>query len=246
MAQKQPGIMIYFRDYYSLRSSLNAEEFITVFDAMISYAETGNLPDTSAFSNSALICWRFMQPRIDHDSVSYRKKSEARSAAAKKRWEEEKAKHANASTEANNANDAKHTNALNGKSDANDANDGLHECMPIQFNTNTNSIPIAVADTIPCISTAPNDEEHDLSAQIAAHQRADDLIKRYQLPDADPTREALLEDAEAIGWIKLEDALRQASFSNSRQRVSIAFYRSILYPSTTKGHKTHVEHFASI
>lgn len=235
MAQKQPGIMIYFRDYYSLRSSLNAEEFIAVFDAMISYAETGNLPDTSAFSNSALICWRFMQPRIDRDSVSYRKKSEARSAAAKKRWEEEKAKHANNAKHANDANDA---NVSDGKGDANDANDGLHECMPIPIpipNTIPITIPVAVADTIPCMPTAPDDKEHDLSAQIAAHQRADDLIRRYRLPDADPTREALLEDAEAAGWIKVEDALRKAAMSNSRQNISVSFYRSILNQSSTKG-----------
>ena len=84
---------------------------------------------------------------------------------------------------------------------------------------------------------APDDDENDLSDQIAAHQRADDLIRRYQLPDADPTREALLEDVTAVGWAKLEDALRQAALTNSRQRVSIVFYRSILYPTTTKGGK---------
>lgn len=81
---------------------------------------------------------------------------------------------------------------------------------------------------------SPADEGHDLSDQIAAHQHADDLIRRYKLPDGDLTREALLEDAEAVGWTKLEETLRQAALSNSRQMVSVSFYRSILHP-TAKG-----------
>lgn len=82
---------------------------------------------------------------------------------------------------------------------------------------------------------SPADEGHDLTDQIAAHQHADDLIKRYMLPDGDLTREALLEDAASVGWPSVENALRQAAFSNSRQRISIAFYRAILRPTATKG-----------
>lgn len=71
-------------------------------------------------------------------------------------------------------------------------------------------------------------DESDLLSQIADHQRADDLVQRYQLPDGDTSREALLEDAERIGWAKLEEALQAASRSNSRQRLSINFYRRFL------------------
>lgn len=71
-------------------------------------------------------------------------------------------------------------------------------------------------------------DESDLLSQIADHQRADDLIRRYQLPDGDTSREALLEDAERIGWTRLEEALQAASRSNSRQRLSVNFYRRFL------------------
>lgn len=68
----------------------------------------------------------------------------------------------------------------------------------------------------------------DLFDQIEAHQRADDLIRRYRLPDSDPTREALLEDAEGVGFDRLEEVLKQASLSNNRQGLSVNFYRTVL------------------
>ena len=74
----------------------------------------------------------------------------------------------------------------------------------------------------------------NLSSQIAAHQRADDLIRRYKLPDSDMSREALLEDAEKVGFDRLEEALKQASLSNNRQGLSVNFYRSVLNGSGTQ------------
>lgn len=71
----------------------------------------------------------------------------------------------------------------------------------------------------------------DLTEQIANHRRADDLIRRYRLPDTDMSREALLDDAERIGFDRLEDALRQASLSNNRQGLSVNFYRAVLNSS---------------
>lgn len=68
----------------------------------------------------------------------------------------------------------------------------------------------------------------DLSGQVANLQRADGLIRRYRLPDCDASREKLLEDAERVGWEKLEDALGKAASSNSRPGLSINFYRAVL------------------
>ena len=73
--------------------------------------------------------------------------------------------------------------------------------------------------------------DDDLSSQIAAHQRADDLIRRYKLPDGDMTREALLEDADTVGFDRLEEALKRASLSNNRQGLSVNFYRTVLNSS---------------
>ena len=55
MAQKKPGMMIYFEDYKALRSTLGAEEFVQMMDAMTAYAENGELPDESLLAPAALI-----------------------------------------------------------------------------------------------------------------------------------------------------------------------------------------------
>lgn len=75
-------------------------------------------------------------------------------------------------------------------------------------------------------ATAADDE--DILGCIADHQRADDLIRRYKLPDSDTTREALLEDVARVGFDLLEDALKRASLSNSRQMLSVVYYRKFL------------------
>lgn len=77
-----------------------------------------------------------------------------------------------------------------------------------------------------------SDDELDILREN--HSKADLLIARYHLPDGDMTRESLLEDAESFGWDKLEAALKTAATSNSRERVSVAFYRSILNGSGGK------------
>ena len=78
-------------------------------------------------------------------------------------------------------------------------------------------------DDVVCATSAD-----ELTDAISAHQRADDLIRRYHLPDSDTTRESLLEDAEKHGFDRLEDALKRASLSNSRPLLSVNYYRSAL------------------
>lgn len=80
-----------------------------------------------------------------------------------------------------------------------------------------------------------DDGEDDILAAVAAHQRADDLIRRYKLPDTDTSRESLLEDAEKHGFDALEDALKRSSLSNSRQMLSVVYYRKFLEEPAQKG-----------
>lgn len=74
----------------------------------------------------------------------------------------------------------------------------------------------------------PRAEDDDLTGQIERHRLADDLIRRYHLPDSDVTREEILADAEAVGFDRLEEALKAASLSNSRQMLSVSYYRAFL------------------
>ena len=72
------------------------------------------------------------------------------------------------------------------------------------------------------------DGDDDLTEQIGNVQRASSLIRRYGLTDSDATLEALLTDAERVGFDALEDALKRASVSDNRGGVSVNYYRSIL------------------
>lgn len=71
-------------------------------------------------------------------------------------------------------------------------------------------------------------DDDELLRAISANQRADELIRRYHLPDCDTSREALLEDAERVGWEALGDALRRAAAANSRPMLSVNYYRAML------------------
>ena len=68
----------------------------------------------------------------------------------------------------------------------------------------------------------------DLSAEISRNQIADGLILRYRLSRDDITREALLHDLEEYGEEKMREVLDRAVTSNTRERVSVNFWRAIL------------------
>ena len=226
--KKRPGLMLYFDDYASLRSSLSGEELVSVLDAMIRYAESGNIPDEESLSPAANICWRFMRPKIDRDVEKYDEVCEKRAGAAKKRW---------SSCASSEKRDASVCKCIESTHD-----EHLHDFMPtttITRNTtvavtatqqqrNNNADVAEIKDSRETALSPTADDDFDLSAQVADHQRADDLIRRYHLPDCDISREALLEDAELFGFEKLEEALQRAAFGNSRQGLSVNFYRTFL------------------
>ena len=57
----------------------------------------------------------------------------------------------------------------------------------------------------------------------------DNLIDTYGLVKSSQTRTALTEDLQKAGERRLREALKQAALSNSRGKVSVNFYRTILY-----------------
>ena len=83
--------------------------------------------------------------------------------------------------------------------------------------------------------TAPADDGlvlgidgNDLSEHIAQNQLADSLILRYRLSSDDITREALIHDLGEFGEDRMREVLTEAAQSNSRERVSVKFWRAIL------------------
>ena len=98
MAQKKPGLMLYFEDYDSLRTTLCAEDLVTVLDAMVALSRTGTFSDEEKLSDAAKICWRFMKPRVERDSQQYAERVKKRRDAANARWNAQASMIASAST----------------------------------------------------------------------------------------------------------------------------------------------------
>lgn len=218
MAKKKPGLMLYFEEFDSLRSTLCANDLVSVLDAIVALSRTGSFSDEEKLSDAAKICWRFMKPRIERDSQQYAERVKKRRDAANARWNAQAATHASAST----CTDEMH----------------MQNFMPTQLNAtqlNAEAAHIPDSGSYPSSESIDAFDGSDLSGQVANLQHADGLIRRYRLPDCDASREALLEDAERAGWETLEEALRQAAASNSRQGLSINFYRAVLNGTGREG-----------
>lgn len=101
-------------------------------------------------------------------------------------------------------------------------------------NSNTNSKEVVDAHAREAAS-APAAEEPvvgidgtDLAGAMADYDRAGELVTRFRLPDNDISRGAIIEDAEKMGWEKVEKALADAAKANSRAMLSVNFYRAVL------------------
>jgi hypothetical protein len=102
-------------------------------------------------------------------------------------------------------------------------------------NSNTNSKEVVVSACAREAASAPAAEEPvvgidgtDLAGAMADYDRAGELVTRFRLPDNDISRGAIIEDAEKMGWEKVEKALAEAAKANSRAMLSVNFYRAVL------------------
>lgn len=223
MTKKKPGMMIYFEDYEALRSTLCAQEFVQLMDAMTAYAANGELPDEEALPAAALICWRFMQPKLRRDEEAYCAKKRARSQAAKKRWEMEAALHA----EKEEASECEEPISEALDDPAEHERDmqmmQMHDSMPTSTSTST---PTSTPASAPSSKTAAASAAFSAASQ--EDERIEALISRYRMPATGASRNALAEDLKNVGFEKVEAALEKASLSNSREMISINFYRRFL------------------
>lgn len=73
-----------------------------------------------------------------------------------------------------------------------------------------------------------NASELDIQRELRDLQRAEQLARKYGLPQNPAVYCSMLDDVEKFGWEKLEDALKEAAAANSRGGLSINFYRAVL------------------
>ena len=73
-----------------------------------------------------------------------------------------------------------------------------------------------------------NASELDIQRELRDLQRAEQLARTYGLPQTLAVYDSILEDVKRCDWEQVENAIKEASASNSRGCVSVNFYRAIL------------------
>lgn len=80
--KKKPGVMVYFTMRPVLKRLTNENKGI-LFDAILEYADTGNVPQ---LPDALYVVWPLIQTNLLYDEIRYRKVVVKRKYAAYVRW----------------------------------------------------------------------------------------------------------------------------------------------------------------
>lgn len=189
--------------------------------AMMAYAYRGEEP---RFDGVEKFIWPVLKQHIDRCAANVEAKKAAGSKGGRNKSE---SKQTQADASKGKQSEAEESESKQNAHNHDHDNDHEHNHDHIQEKKNA----CAREETA---SAAAADEQvigidgTDLSGAMADYDRADALVKRFKLPDTDQSRIALIEDAERVGWEKVEKALDEAAKANSRPMLSVNFYRKIL------------------
>ena len=75
---RRPGVMVYFGTIRPCLKLLNKTEQLQLFDAILDYAEFGDVPD---FGGTLGTVWSILQVQLDRDFEAYARKVRRRKAA---------------------------------------------------------------------------------------------------------------------------------------------------------------------
>lgn len=79
-----------------------------------------------------------------------------------------------------------------------------------------------------------NPSEAEIQEALEEVKHAKERAKDYGMPNSRATRSALLEDVDRIGWEAVEKGLNDAAVSNSRDKLSVNYYRLVLQNGTKR------------
>ena len=184
--------------------------------AMMAYAYRGEEP---AFDGVEKFIWPVLRRHIDRCAQNVDAKKAAGSKGGKKK-SEDKQSEADASrakqmqAEASRSKQNAHTKEKEHEKE--------HENDKEEVVTRVRARTAAAAEPVDAIDGA------DLTEEIAMHAEAERLIKRFGLPNTETALTALLDDIAEHGLGTVEQALHDASLSDSRGGLSIRFYRTKL------------------
>lgn len=214
------GIILYAEDLDILDRMLTPAEAFAVVMALNRYAMDGEIP--TGLSAAQMIAFEMMRQKIDRAMQNYAAKSEKRSAAAKSRWNANASKDMQMDAKNANASFAMQPMQMDGTVTVTETVNVTETKTEGVVNTPAQETPPAADDKVIAFDGS------DLTEDIHRYDLADSMIRTYGMVDSDTTRDALIEDLAKYGEAKMREVLKKAAMSNSRAKVSVSFYRTIL------------------
>lgn len=219
MSYEQQGFVLYFDALNALgdqvsEKQISAEDAFAVITALGQYAQTGEGPEVGALSPVASMAYAMMVGGVKKSLAKYADRKKKAAEAASVRW----------SGGASNAQSdmREDANACGRMQTHEDA------CRGMQEHANDADTDTDIEPDVEVEENKPRAREGGLHDQIRKNQTAMTLMEQYRLPDVPSTLDALLEDLERYGEETVQKALREACNANSRDRLSVNFYRSVL------------------
>ncbi len=216
-SEQQQGFVLYFDALDALShqvdgGQISAEDAFSVVAALGRFAQTGEEPDAGALSPVASMAYAMMVGGVKKSLAKYAERKKKAAEAASARW----------NGGASNARSDMQTDA--NACERIQTHDYAFRCM--QEHADDADTDIDTDKEV--VENKQLAREGGLHDQIRRNQIAMNLIEQYRLPDVPSTLDAMLEDLERYGEEVLTKALREACNANSRDRLSVNFYRSVL------------------
>lgn len=220
---KTPGIILYPEDIERIKRSVKPEHQFDVIYALAQFATTGELPTEADLGEGGMVAFEFIFDKVNEGLEKFRQNQQQRKDAVSARWQKE----AETPKDDTTVYDRIRPNT--------DENETIRKSskQKQKLKTETESINVNPKEAVVDNAPAPDDrvlafDGTDLTEDIHRYDLADSMIRTYGLVDSDTTRDALIEDLAKHGEARMREVLKKAAMSNSRNKVSVAFYRTIL------------------
>lgn len=231
MGRKQ---FTFYESFYSaLRRIRKKADRADAYDAIVTYALLGQEPDLDSLPDAAAIAFELIRPTLD---ASRRKSESGRTGGQNARMasepqddaERESEREANPETKKQTPNKPQANRKqtpnkpeANGKQTASEKEKENEKEVEDECQTRAHA---RESDGDLCGSI----DGADLTHEIEQNRHAQQLIRRYGLPDSEATLCALIDDFDRHGAQTVEKALEDAALSDNRGGMSIAYYRAVL------------------
>lgn len=219
MSYEQQGFVLYFDALNALgdqvsEKQISAEDAFAVITALGQYAQTGEGPEVGALSPVASMAYAMMVGGVKKSLAKYADRKKKAAEAASARW--------NGGASNAQSDMRQDANACGRMQEHEDA------CSGMQEHANDADTDIDTDTDIEVEDNKPRAREGGLHDQIRKNREAMQIIETYRLPDVPSTLDAVLEDIDRYGTDTINKAMREACNANSRDRLSVNFYRSVL------------------